>query len=109
MVTGSLSKREPTKGLCWRLKDQPENRFGDRMPKVRPVTPGGIVPMMIESIPCVAVMTFQGLLVTRLDAGHEDKTVAQYEWITDFVNNIATPAVFENYVLITSAYNHQAN
>ncbi len=69
---------------------------------------GGVVPILVESVPCVAVMTFQGLLVTRLDAGHEGRTVAQYEWITDFVNNIATPAVHENYVVITSAYNHQA-
>lgn len=69
---------------------------------------GGVVPMMVEGVPCAAVMTFQGLLVTRLDAGHEGKTVAQYEWITDFVNNIATPAVHKNYVLVTSAYNHQA-
>lgn len=69
---------------------------------------GGVAPMNVEGIPCVAVMTFQGLLVTRLDTGHEGRTVAQYEWITDFVNNIATPAVHDNYVLITSAYNHQA-
>lgn len=69
---------------------------------------GGVVPMTVEGIPCVAVMTFQGLLITRLDAGHEGRTIAQYEWITDFVNNIATPAVHENYVLITSAYNHQS-
>lgn len=69
---------------------------------------GGVTPINVEGIPCVAVMTFNGLLITRLDAGHEGRTVAQYEWITDFVNNIATAAVFENYVLITSAYNHQA-
>lgn len=64
--------------------------------------------MTVEGVPCVAVMTFQGLLVTRLDPGHEGRTVATYDWITDFVNNIATPAVYENNVLITSAYNHQA-
>lgn len=69
---------------------------------------GGLVPMEVEGVPCVAAMTFQGLLVTRLDAGHEGKTIAQYEWITDFINNIATPAVYKNTVLITSAYNHQA-
>lgn len=69
---------------------------------------GGLVPMEVEGIPCVAVMTYQGLLVTRLDVGHEGGTVAQYEWITEFINNIATPAVYKNTVLITSAYNHQA-
>lgn len=69
---------------------------------------GGLVPINVEGIPCLAVMTFKGLLVTRLDSGHEGETVAEYEWITEFVNNIATPAVFENNVLITSAYNHQS-
>ncbi|HQZ64506.1 MAG TPA: PQQ-binding-like beta-propeller repeat protein [Planctomycetaceae bacterium] len=69
---------------------------------------GGLVPITVEGIPCVTVMTFKGLLVTRLDVGHEGETVAEYEWITEFINNIASPAVFENYVLITSAYNHNA-
>jgi outer membrane protein assembly factor BamB len=67
---------------------------------------GGLVPIQVEGISCVAVMRYEGLLVTRLDKGSEGKTVAEYEWITDFINNIATPAVHQNYVLITSAYNH---
>lgn len=66
---------------------------------------GGLVPMLIEGVPCLAVLTYQGLLVSRLDDG---KTVAQYAWSTDFANNIATPAVFENSVLITSEYNRGA-
>jgi hypothetical protein len=47
-------------------------------------------------------------VVVRLDRGKEGKTLAQYEWITDFGNNIATPAVHENFVLVTSEYNHNA-
>jgi outer membrane protein assembly factor BamB len=69
---------------------------------------GGPVPMTVEGVPCVAVMTFRGLLVVRLDRGHQGQTVADYEWITSFANNIATPAVHENSVLITSGYNHDA-
>lgn len=69
---------------------------------------GGLVPIQVEDVPCVAVMTFAGLLITRLDGDQAGRTVAQFPWITDFVNNIATPAVFENTVLITSAYNQQA-
>jgi len=69
---------------------------------------GGLVPMQVEGVPCLAVMTFQGLLVARLDAKHAGQTVAEYEWITDFANNIATPAVFKSFVLITSGYNHDA-
>ncbi len=67
---------------------------------------GGLVPMTVEGVPCVAVFTHGYLAVIRLDQGHEGETVATYPWKTDFANSIATPAVHENYVLITSAYNH---
>ncbi len=69
---------------------------------------GGLVPISMEGIPCVAAMTFRGLLVTRIDTGNEGKTVAKYPWTTDFANNISTPAVFKNFVVITSGYNHHA-
>ncbi len=69
---------------------------------------GGLVPITVDSIPCLAVMTFQGLLVLRLDGDQAGNTVAEYEWITSFANNVATPAVFGSSVLITSAYNHNA-
>ena len=69
---------------------------------------GGLSPLTVEEVPCVAAMTFDGLLVIRVDAGHAGETVATYPWVTDFANNIASPAVHEDCVLITSAYNHQA-
>lgn len=69
---------------------------------------GGLVPISVEGIPCVAVLTCHGLLVTRIDPESAGKTVAEYEWTTEFINNIATPAVQDNFVLLTSAYNHNA-
>lgn len=69
---------------------------------------GGIAPMKVEGVPCVAVLTYAGLHVARLDPAHLGKTVALYAWSTDFANNVATPAVHESDVLITSAYNHNA-
>lgn len=69
---------------------------------------GGLSPILVEQVPCVALLTFDGLLVVRLDPEHAGKTVATYPWVTDFANNIATPAVLEDCVLITSEYNHQA-
>ena len=66
---------------------------------------GGLVPMTVEGIDCIAVMNYRGLLVARLDRGNEGRTVAEYEWTTDFANNIATPAVFGASTLITSQYN----
>ncbi|MBS0201610.1 MAG: PQQ-binding-like beta-propeller repeat protein [Planctomycetes bacterium] len=68
---------------------------------------GGLAPITVEGISCLAVMTFDGLLVIRLDPGHQGKTVATYPWITDFANNIASPAVQDDCVLITSEYNHK--
>lgn len=66
---------------------------------------GGLVPIMVEKIPCVAVLTIHNLLVARLDAGHEGETLAEFPWETDFANSIATPAVHESSIIVTSEYN----
>jgi len=66
---------------------------------------GGLVPITVRNIPCVAVLTIHNLLVARLDVGHEGKTLAEFPWETDFANSIATPAVLGNSIVITSEYN----
>jgi outer membrane protein assembly factor BamB len=66
---------------------------------------GGLVPITVEKIPCVTVLTIHNLLVVRLDAGHEGETLAEFPWETDFANSIATPAVLDNSIIITSEYN----
>ena len=63
--------------------------------------------MQVQGIPCLAVLTFDGLLVMRLDKDHEGETVAHYPYQTDFANSIASPAVLGHDVLITSGYNHK--
>jgi outer membrane protein assembly factor BamB len=68
----------------------------------------GPVPMTVEGVPCVAVLTQRHLAVIRLDKGKEGKTVATYPWVTDFANNVASPAVRDNFVLVTSQYNQNA-
>lgn len=69
---------------------------------------GGIARLEIEGVPCLAVLTYEGLHVARLDKAQLGKTVALYPWETDFANNVAMPAVFASDVLITSSYNHNA-
>jgi outer membrane protein assembly factor BamB len=69
---------------------------------------GGPVPMTVEGKPCVAVLTLRHLLVVRIDGEQAGRTVAEYAWETEFANSIATPAVHEDHVLITSAYNHES-
>lgn len=69
---------------------------------------GGPVPITVENVPCVAVLTLYHLVVTRTDAGHPGTTIAQIPWTTTYANNIATPAVDKNIVVVTSAYNQSA-
>ena len=69
---------------------------------------GGVVPMIVEGLPCVAVLTIRNLLIARVDKGHEGETVAEFPWVTDFANNVATPTVLKNSVIITSEYNQYA-
>jgi len=66
---------------------------------------GGLVPMDVEGIPCIAVLTLHRLLVVQLDPGREGATLATHDWQTDFANNIATPAVKGDSVILTSGYN----
>jgi outer membrane protein assembly factor BamB len=66
---------------------------------------GGPVPMRVEGVPCVALHTFEGLLVVRADAEAPGATIAKHPWTTDFANNIATPAVSANSIVLTSSYN----
>jgi outer membrane protein assembly factor BamB len=68
----------------------------------------GPVPMTVEGVPCVALLTLRHLAVVRLDPGREGQTVAAFPWETTFANNIASPAVKDNFVLVTSGYNQNA-
>jgi outer membrane protein assembly factor BamB len=68
---------------------------------------GGPAPINVEGVPCVAVQAFEGLVVARLDPGHEGRTVATFPWVTDFANNIASVAVHGDSLLLTSGYNQE--
>lgn len=65
---------------------------------------GGLVPLEVEGVPCVAVMTLHRLLVVRLDAGHEGETAASLDWQTSYGNSIATPAAQGDSMVLTSGY-----
>ena len=69
---------------------------------------GGIVPMVVEGIPCLAVLTARNLVVARIDPRREGEIVAEYPWATDFINNIPTPTAVGNQVVVTSRYNISA-
>ena len=63
---------------------------------------GSMVPLTVEGVPCVAVLTLRGLLVTRVDEGHEGETLATFPWATQCANSIAGPAVSGDSVILTS-------
>ncbi len=65
----------------------------------------GPVPMKVNGVPCVASLTIRKLLVVRIDGSNAGTTVAEYEWATDFANNIAAPAVTGNRLTLSSGYN----
>lgn len=69
---------------------------------------GGIVPITVDGVPCVAVLALRNLLVVRIDGELAGKTVASFPWTTDFANNIPTPAVHGRSIIVTSAYNQFA-
>ena len=69
---------------------------------------GGPVPMTVQGVSCVAVLTLRNLVVSRIDGSRAGQTVATFPWTTDFGNNIPTPAVFGDSVIVTSSYNHKS-
>jgi outer membrane protein assembly factor BamB len=69
---------------------------------------GGLVPITVEGVPSLAVLTLHDLLVLRLDRGSEGKTVATYAWKTAWANNDLTPAVRGDCVLISSWHTHKS-
>ena len=66
---------------------------------------GGPVPAVLGRTPCLVSLGIDKVLVMRTDRGHEGRAVTEFPWTTDFANNIPTPAVWQNLVVVTSAYN----
>lgn len=69
---------------------------------------GGLVPIEVEGIPAVAVLTLRELLVLRTDRGREGETIATHPWVSDWANNILTPMAQGNEVLISSYHTHRS-
>jgi outer membrane protein assembly factor BamB len=61
---------------------------------------GGPALMTVEGVPCVAIHNFDGLLVVRLDMGREGETVATYDWVTSYANNIARISITMSWIAL---------
>ncbi|NPV47148.1 MAG: PQQ-binding-like beta-propeller repeat protein [Armatimonadetes bacterium] len=66
---------------------------------------GGLTVTRVGNIPCVVTLTLTELVVIRLDEGHVGQTLATYPWQTAYGNNIASPAVQGDSVILTSDQN----
>ena len=69
---------------------------------------GSPVPITVDGNKCVAVLTISRLLIVSIEGDAVGATLASYDWLTDFANNIPTPAVLGQSIIITSAYNRFA-
>ncbi len=65
----------------------------------------GAVLLKLNGRDCIANLTLFSLIVMGADAGGAGETVARLPWQTDYANNIPTPAVAGNRILVTSSYN----
>jgi outer membrane protein assembly factor BamB len=70
---------------------------------------GGLVPMQVDGSPCVVVLTLTGIAVVRLDGAEPGATLGRLEWRTHFGNNIATPAVHGQDLLVTTKWNNRTS
>jgi outer membrane protein assembly factor BamB len=69
---------------------------------------GGLAPITVEGVQCMAVLTLHDLLVVRLDPGNEGRTVATYPWKSAWADNVLTPAIQGDCVLISSWHTHKS-
>jgi len=69
---------------------------------------GGLTPITVEGVPCLAVLTLRDLLVLHLDGGNEGRTVAVYPWVSAWADNVLTLAVEGDCVLICSWHTHRS-
>ena len=70
---------------------------------------GGLVPLKVDGVPCVAVLTLTGIAVIRLDGGSAGRTVGRIEWRSHFGNNIATPTAVGQDLLVTTKWNQRTS
>jgi outer membrane protein assembly factor BamB len=66
---------------------------------------GGISPLQVNDVRCVAVLSLDKLVLIRVDKGHEGQTLVTYPWKTHYANNLVTPTVVGQRILLSSGYN----
>jgi outer membrane protein assembly factor BamB len=65
----------------------------------------GPVPIRVDGVDCVAVLTNAHLLIVRTDGKRAGETVGEYDWEVHYNNGIPSVCVAGDRVVITSGYN----
>mgnify|MGYP006303695161 FL=1 len=65
----------------------------------------GPVPIRVDGIDCLAVLTNPHLLIVRTDGKRAGETVGEYDWQVHYNNGIPSVCVAGDCVVITSGYN----
>ncbi|HSG69180.1 MAG TPA: PQQ-binding-like beta-propeller repeat protein [Planctomycetaceae bacterium] len=68
---------------------------------------GSPVVMSVEGTPCLLIFAQFELVAMRLDKGHEGETIGTYPWNSEYANNILTPTIAGEEVLISSFHSHE--
>jgi len=63
---------------------------------------GGMTPMIVQGIPCLAVLTVHRLNIMRMDKGSEGKTLAAYPFEARFAANLVTPSAWKDLVILST-------
>jgi outer membrane protein assembly factor BamB len=69
---------------------------------------GGLVPITVEGVSCLAVLALHDLAVVRLDRGNEGKLIASYPWKSAWANNVLTPSVQGDCILVSAFHSHHS-
>jgi outer membrane protein assembly factor BamB len=69
---------------------------------------GGLVPLKVDGVACIALLTLTELLVLRVDGPSPGKTVATFPWETEWANNLLTPTICDDSLLISAWHTHHA-
>ncbi len=63
---------------------------------------GGPVPMTVDGVPCLAVLTLYHLAIVRLDKGYVGRTYALFDYKATDDANLVSPAVWKNYAFLST-------
>jgi outer membrane protein assembly factor BamB len=65
---------------------------------------GGLIPINIDGIPCISVLSLRNYMVVRLDSGHEGATMADFPYAAAYAGNVVTPSIWKDYVTLSTAH-----